>query len=488
MASGVVSELAVLFKADTSALEKGLARARQDIKDTGAAAEKGGGLIGGLVGGLGKLGLAGLGIGAIKGAVSGVVGSFGDLIGAAESAGDAKARLDGVLGSDLSGVIQDNATIANSLGMTKTAYLEAAGSAANYLVNLGLSKDAAAEMAVGMADLAPKLAAFTNMDPSAVTDALQKGVGGSTRGLKELGIAINDDLLKGLDDASRGAEIFRQIQEQSGPASAAWADNQGDVANSMARVSAAMDDAKAAIGERLLPIIAPLVQWFADRLPAAIDMVITAGSNFIANVQAVWDKLTSFFSDTQGKGESFRDKLVGVWTTIKDAVGRVVDWFNANVKPILVGVFDTVAAKLATFKQQFDDKFGGIRGAVQAVVDWFQTNVAPTLAAVFDRVMAVVGPVVAFLAAHMDEIKMIVGGAIDFAVGVFRVGFNLLKGIVETVMAVIRGDWSGAWDAIKATAANVVPGIKQALGGLWEYLKGLGSIVLDVMVGVGTNG
>lgn len=487
MASGIAAELQVLFSADTSALEKGLARAQKDIKDTGDAANKGGGMIGGLIGGLGKLGLAGLGIGAIKGAVSGVVGSFGDLIGAAESSGDALARVTGVLGESWGDAIKDQAAeAANSLGMTKTAYIDATGAAANYLVNLGLGKDAAGDMASQMTELAPKLAAFANMDPSAVTDALQKGVGGSTRGLKELGIAINDDLLKGLDDASKSAEIFRQIQEQSGPASAAWADNQGDVANSMARVSAAMDDAKAAIGERLLPIIAPLVQWFADRLPAAIDIVIEAGSNFIANVQAVWDKLVSFFSDTQGKGESFRDKLVGVWTTIKTAVGQVVDWFNANVKPILLAVFDTVVSKLATFKQQFDDKFGGIRGAVASVIEWFQTNVAPTIAVVFDRVMAVIGPVVAFLAAHMDEIKAIVGGAIDFAVGVFRVGFNLLKGIVETVMAVIRGDWSGAWDAIKATAANVVPGIKQALGGLWEYLKGLGKIALDAVIGVGT--
>lgn len=465
------AELMLLIKADASGMNKGFDDAKAKT--------------GGLLDGLGKLGLAGLGVGVIKGAAEGVAASMGGIIEAAEAAGDAKARLDIVLGSDLSGVMQDNATIANQLGMTKTSYLEAAGAASNYLTNLGVGKDAAADMAMGMTELAPKLAAFTGMDPAAVTDALQKGVGGATRGLKELGIAIDTDLLEGLDGAAESQAIYDQILAQSAGAQQAWADNQGDVANSMARVSAAMDDAKAAIGERLLPIIAPLIEQFATALPGAIDAVVQVGGTIIGWAQQAGQALASFFTDTSAQGQSFKDQLIAAWENIKTAVGRAVDWFDTNVKPVLLAVFQTIASKVAELKQQFDDKFGSIRGFVQSVVDWFNAHVAPTIASVFDQIMAVVGPVVEFFRAHMDEIKAIVSGVFDVVVGVVSGGFTIIKGLFEAAMAFIRGDWSGAWEAIKGTVSGVIPAIGRILGGLWETLRGLGRMALDAAMGIG---
>lgn len=486
----VASELAVRFTADTSGLEAGGTKAT--------------GVIGSIADKLGKLGLAGMGVGIVKDAVGAIAGSFGGLIEAAEAAGDAKARLDIVLGSDLSAVVEDNASIANSLGMTKTAYLEAAGAASNYLVNLGVGKDAAAEMAVGLTDLAPKLAAFTGADPSAVTNALEKGIGGATRGLKELGIAIDTEAISKLPKAAQAAAIYDQILAQSGGAQQAWADNQGDVANSMARVSAAMDDAKAAIGEGLLPIIAPLAEKLADLASTAGDIVTPA-----------MDYLKAVFSGDWGQGasESFaklEEKLGPFAYAISGAVlamDGIRQMFGALFSGDPVGAFDELGGVVSSLLQTVESLTGlnfdpiynflfgdeGGTGAWNAAYDTLEkvVDVVGRLAGAFKTGFADAGggldgifgglmEIAASLGVNEDTLanasKMYrtfmdeAGAAISGIVGFVK--DKLIPIFLEfggKVMSAIGGiDWAGIIGSLVSAFNNARPGIEAFIAALVE--------------------
>ena len=498
--SAAVAELAVLFSADTKALEDGVKRATEKT--------------GGLLDGLGKIGLAGLGFDAIKGAVSGVVSQFGDLIGAAEAAGDAKARLDSVLGSDLSGVVQDNATIANQLGMTKTAYLEAAGAASNYLVNLGLGKDAAAEMAVGMTDLAPKLAAFANADPSAVTEALQKGVAGSTKGLKDLGIAINDDLLKGLDGAAKSAEIFRQIQEQSAPASEAWADNQHDVAASMATVTAALDDAKAAIGEGLLPLVAPLAERFAalaQTLGPIGDIIKAAFGSDLDAARDAFAGLTDVIGGPLGQAIGAIAFAVGSLAgSFKAFVSGDATQGFADLTDVVMNVSDAISTlagiditAMRTFL--FGEDMSGTTGAWAAVKDVIVTVVDAVKSAAAEFTAFVGGPGV-LMQNIIGTVLVVAFGALAVAAGSAAAGViaalaPILIPLAAIVVAVsvLRKAWENDWGGIREKTAAVVDwmttnvgpaitavvdAVKTVLSGLAAWWKENGDLIIGVVRGM----
>lgn len=432
----VASELAVRFTADTSGLEAGGTKAT--------------GVIGSIADKLGKLGLAGMGVGIVKDAVGAIAGSFGGLIEAAEAAGDAKARLDIVLGSDLSAVVEDNASIANSLGMTKTAYLEAAGAASNYLVNLGVGKDAAAEMAVGLTDLAPKLAAFTGADPSAVTNALEKGIGGATRGLKELGIAIDTEAISKLPKAAQAAAIYEQILAQSGGAQEAWADNQGDVANSMARITAAMDDAKAAIGEKLLPILAPLVETFAIYLPDAIGVVTGAFDRVSSVVGPVVERIAKFAEGLMSSHE---------WSSsFGETIGTLSEQFLGLKDGALSGIADKI------------DGLIGLAGAFKTgFADAVSSLFAGDLGGAMDELGSVLGIPLKILGPLVDMFD-----AASSAISDFIEGFNLEPDMsfLDRLMNAF-GNVSAGAEGVGGFIAKLADGFEAALPGIEAFIAAI---------------
>ena len=439
-----VAKLKVLFEADASALD--------------SAVEKSGGVLGklkGAAGGamdvLGKIGLAGMGIGVITGAASSAVGAVGDLVGAAEGLGDAAARVGLIWGDEMKGVIEDNATVANSLGMTKTAYLDNVGAIGQFVTNLGVGKDAAADMAMGMTELAPKLAAFADVDTEQAMDALQKGVGGATRGLKEMGIAI-PEIPKGLDEAGKAAFIYQQILDQSANAQAAWADNSGDVEVSMQRVSAAVDDAKAALGEKLLPLIAPIAEAFASKLPGAIDALMAIFGPMIDGIIAGAQLIMGVVDTLRAAWE---DNFGGIEQSTGDVAGAVTDLLSDLA---------------ATFKDVWENK---ILPAVETFIEWFKANVEPTLKVIFANIQAGLQAFAGWWKANSDTIIGIVSAAWNAISNIFSAAFDLISGIVTAALALLRGDFTGVMEAIRGAVASAIPKIVAAFFSVVEGIAGV---------------
>ena len=400
---GVASELAVKFTADTSGLEAG-----------GQKAE---GLIGRMTSGLGKLGLAGMGVGVIKDAIGGVVGSFGDLIGAAEAAGDAKARLDIVLGSSAADKLTASAEKnAVALGMSKTQYLETAGAISTYLDATGLASDKVATMAGSMTELIPKFAALNNTTSEAVSSAFEDAMKGRVRGLGNLGVAIDTNAISKMDDAAKAQYIYAQILAKSGDATKAWGDNQHDVAASMDTVKAAIDNAKTAIGEGLLPLIAPLAEKFAGLASTVSETIGPIGAiikaAFGSDLDSAREQLGTLSDLLGGKlgdsvgavafalgsmGGAIKSFALGditqgfadlgdVILNLVDVVGRMTGLDVAGIKSFLFGddlsggawktftdtiktVFETVKSSFETGKGIVTDAMSAIGGAI-GNVDW----------------------------------------------------------------------------------------------------------------------
>lgn len=463
------AELMVLFKGDTSGLDKATGESK--------------GLIGGLVDGLGKLGLAGMGFGVIKDAASAIIGPLGDSISAAEGLGDAVARSDAIFGPASASVVAAAESQANALGLTKEAYIAAAGKMGDLVTGMGISGEKAAEMSTGLADIAPKLAAFTGMDPQTALDAMSKGLTGATKGLKEMGITI-PEIPKGLDEAGKAAFIYDEILKQSGAASAAWAGNSGDVETSMARVSAAMTDAKAAIGEKLLPILAPLAERFAglaSNLVGQVGPAIETASNFMENL--VENLSAMVFPDLDLGGLTVLEQLGAIAGEISPKIENMIESWSAMVFPDLdlggLTVMEQVAAIAGTAFDQLKTVLAGIdwQGIGQSVMTfagYFKDGlmvVLPIVAAIFKDVLwPVLQNVFGFFKEHTGVLA---------AVGLLLLALTGPIGAVVAAFTVLGalGPKIGEW--VTAIGTGLVGGIGALVGGVVDAVTAVVDAIID---------
>ena len=179
---------------------------------------------------------------------------------------------------------------------------------------------------------------------------------------------------------------------------------------------------------------------------------------------------------------------------------------------IVVGIGALVAALVAS-----GVSFQQVQAIVQTVVTWLQANVPPIFETIksaaitaFNAIKSVAAPVVAFFISkwnevsasvrrNSDDIKKTVSAVVNFVLPLIRsflsnlkstwqAGWNLIKAVVQVVwgvlkavittgikligaalalgMAIIRGDWAKAWEALKDL-------VKAAITGAISILKAL---------------
>lgn len=94
-----------------------------------------------------------------------------------------------------------------------------------------------------------------------------------------------------------------------------------------------------------------------------------------------------------------------------------------------------------------------IRQTVQGVIDWFKTNIVPT-------VSAVISTIVALWRRFGDDVLAVLRPVFAIMYTIIKTALENIKAIIEFVMAVIRGDWGKAWNALKTLVSNTLNGLK----------------------------
>lgn len=208
----------------------------------------------------------------------------------ASNLSESMSKVDAVFGQS-SDTIQDFAkTTAGSLGITRQAALEAAGTFGNLIQAFGLTRADAATMSEDLVRLAADLASFNNVPIDEVFGALRSGLSGETEPLKRFGVAINDVRLKqealnmGIYDGKGALDITAKTQAAYALILKDTSLAQGDVertaggfANQMRFLQAQLADAGAELGLILLPYaerfvsflnnnVVPGVRAFAEEL------------------------------------------------------------------------------------------------------------------------------------------------------------------------------------------------------------------------------
>lgn len=295
------------------------------------------------------------------------------------------------------------------------------------------------------------------------------------------------------------------------------------------------------LANELFDYLAPVGDWFAERLPGWIDKATTALEPWVSGVKEAVSIL--FRGDFTGAGPwaedspivdglfRLRDLLIDV---VLPAAKRFFGWITTDGKPVLIALaaalglivapFLTVGAALVYAYVRFE----GFRNLVDAVLKWLVANVPPIMRVIVAGIMAAwtwlrtnVPPIVATIVAGvmaawawirdnvLPIVKMIVATIVDgFAAVVAWVQENwpaiseaighvvaVIRGIIERAVDFVLTLWTTfgdellniamvAWDFVRSTVENAINLVRSIVETVLAIINGDWSDAWDGIKGI----
>ena len=232
------------------------------------------------------------------------------------------------------------------------------------------------------------------------------------------------------------------------------------------------------------------VQGLIDTIQPAFAAIKTAALNLATAVEETWTTYVVPVLDSAKTAiQSLWEIVIQFWEgivypIIQEIMAVILELWNDSLKPLWDKITDLVQSVIALVQVLCQWVVAIIAAIVQAVLELWNQVLAPliswllaTFGPVFKNVFNAIGTVV-------KTIIKVICDKIDMAL-------TALKGIIDFLTGVFKGDWEGAWNAIKQIffgvfdslhkkAADVLNGIKERVGnvvqGVKDLVSGLGDL------------
>lgn len=232
------------------------------------------------------------------------------------------------------------------------------------------------------------------------------------------------------------------------------------------------------------------VQGLIDTIQPVFAAIKTAALNLATAVEETWTTYVVPVLDSAKTAiQSLWEIVIQFWEgivypIIQEIMAVILELWNDSLKPLWDKITDLVQSVIALVQVLCQWVVAIIAAIVQAVLELWNQVLAPliswllaTFGPVFKDVFNAIGTVV-------KTIIKVICDKIDMAL-------TALKGIIDFLTGVFKGDWEGAWNAIKQIffgvfdslhkkAADVLNGLKELVGnvvqGVKDLVSGLGDL------------
>ncbi len=173
-------------------------------------------------------------------------------------------------------VINNNSTLASTIGLTSKQYKDSATSIATYYKNMGITTDESNKLTGETMNLVADLAAITDMPFDDAMGRFKSGLMGNYEALDAFGINLsattleNSEWVKGLgtswnslSDNQKMMAAYNEIVRQSSSATGLASQEAESFGMKSKYLNERIEEVKGAIGEKLLPVLEPLIEKIA---------------------------------------------------------------------------------------------------------------------------------------------------------------------------------------------------------------------------------
>lgn len=393
-----------------------------------------------LIGGTAALTTAVVGAGAAMVGAAGKTAEYGDQIDKASQ----KLGVSSTFYQEWDAVLQHSGTSMDSMSGTFKKLANASQDASKdqeaAFKKLGLSMDQVKNMSTEEL-FASVVGGLQNMEEGSERTAIATELLG--KGAMEMGALFNtsaDDTQAMID---RVHELGGVIDEDGVKASAAYQDSLQDMKTAFSGVANGL----------MVDLLPPLT----DFMTKIADFISTTDLSPVTDtigkaVTALGDFISSL--DIQAAGQAFGVVVEGIGAALELAWNVVSTVFDA-----MKSGFETVSDALEETGINWDDIWGGISDAVSGAAE------------LIGAAIELIANIIAALIKEVQTDGTYFNTVWENMQTYVEMVADVISGVIETVTALLNGDWDGAWEAAKGTVESVTSGMSTILTNSWEFLK-----------------
>ena len=363
---------------------------------------------------------------------------------------------------------------AQSVGLSKNEYNEFATLVGSQLQNFGMSVEDSAAKTNDLISLGADLSSMFGGTTADAVDALSAALKGEMDPIEKYGISLNDATLKaqaasmGLGDlyaaGDRNAKMqatLAAITAQSGKAVGNFAREADTAQGQQQRMAAAFENAKAALGEALLPALtaaaaalAQMAQWVQANASWLTPLAIALGVAAAA-VLAVNAAMSAY---------------AAVAAVVAVAQGAV----NLAFLPIIAIIAAIIAVIILCVKY-----WDQIKAAGAAAADWIMQR----MQALYDMLPPGAQTALQFIGNMFNWLKGLVTGDHQAMAQAAQNMYNALPGWAQTGVQLA----GNAFSLLKSAATGDFDGVKQAAQNMFDLLPGWAQNAINGVIGFFRN-
>lgn len=438
--------------------------------------------------------LAGFAGGAAFGAVKAGFGMIKDVvvdsIKAASDLNETTSQVGQIFGAAAPQIQQFASGSAQSLGLSRTAAMDAANTFATFGKAAGLTGDPLSTFSTDLVGLSADLASFKNTTPEESIEAIGAALRGESEPIRKYGVLLDDATLRArafamgliasekdaLTPQAKALAAQAEILAQTADAQGDFARTSDGLANQQRIATAQWEDMQATLGTALLPVLTALGGFLTSSIIPALQAV----AGFVGDNAAVFVPL----------GVAIGAVVVGVkgWAIAQALLNSVLFTTNAATGALAVNpVFLVIAAVAAlgaglvwlyknneTFRAGVTAAWEAIKRVAQPVIDAIGAGLGwlgERMPAVLDSIKAGLGVLGAGFSRLWEAVQPVIGFLV--AAGqlwwtVFSTEVRLIVGAVQLLGTVFGWLWSNAI----GPAVGFIVGAVQVWWGLWSTVLG----------------
>lgn len=265
---------------------------------------------------------------------------------------------------------------------------------------------------------------------------------------------------------------------------------------------AVIDLFAAAIGAltEVLETLKPLGEWLWENFLQPIAE--WAGDAFISGLEIITDILNKVsdgiaeFRESGGMDniiaslDAAKEWLVDIFTRIHDGYEKymkpVLEKLGKRFKEVMEGPLGETIEKIRKLIGKLSEAFQLLwENVLDPMFKWIADNIMPILAPIVKTIGEILMNVISIIIEAIGNIADVLGGLIDFIVGVFTGdwdrAWNGIKEIFSGIWNLIKGIVTGVWDAIQGVVSGAVDVVKSIISTAWNGIKTLTSTIWDAI-------